>query len=107
MIRVVVLAETAEWRPPCLVVTEVALEPQYAVTRGYTELVGIWVRQFQACPRSLGKWNAMPWIFLRAIGSGFGLARPAGNFEPGPPRKKVRIDRPVFDHWHDWVLLPR
>src|SRR5208283_2870905 len=66
----------------------------------HTQLIVVWVEHFDAILRSLRERNAMPRIFVRAIGAGLRFARPSRNLEFGPARAQPFLGRSIFDGMH-------
>src|SRR5262252_715003 len=77
--------------------SEIAVEGKLAVFPADAKLVVIWIEDFDAVLRALGKRRAVPGIFLRAVGARLGLTRPARHFELGAARREPGIYQPEFD----------
>src|ERR1700716_693081 len=89
LIGVEMFAEGPEWRPHPAVVrsrSKIAVEHEAPVLGAHAQFVVVWIEYLETILRVLREWNAMPRIFVRAIGAGLGFAGPSWNFELGSAR---------------------
>jgi hypothetical protein len=60
---------------------KIAVEHEVPVLGAHAQLVVVWIEYLEAILRGLREWNAMPRIFVKAVGAGLGFAGPSWNFE--------------------------
>src|SRR6202047_3060252 len=110
MIRIKLFAEGPERRPHPAVARsrpKIAVEHQSPVFGAHAQLVVVRIEYFEAILRSLRERNAMPRIFVRAVGAGLGFAGPSRNFELGPARAQPFLAQSIFDGVHRRSSRPR
>ena len=84
LIGIEVFAETPKRRPHPAVAgsrPKIAVEHEALVFGAHAQLVVVWIEYLEAILRGLREWNAMPRIFVKAVGAGLGFAGPSWNFE--------------------------
>src|ERR1700719_1949732 len=110
LIGIEVFAKTPERRPHPAVAgsrSKIAVEHEAPVFGAHAQLVVVRIEYFEAILRRLREWNAMPRIFVRAVGAGLGFAGPSRNFELGPARAQPFLAQAIFDGLHRRSSRPR
>jgi hypothetical protein len=103
LVGVKLLAEAAEGWPLEVIrgrSSEISVEDEFSILFGDMQFVLVRIEEFDSVLRAFGERYAMPGVFVRAVGAGFGLARPARHFKLGPPRVERRIHQAEFDFLH-------
>src|SRR5579872_2729138 len=72
-----------------------------AVSGRDMQFVVVGIKQLDPVLRAFRERHAMPNLLARAGSTRFAAARPARDFELGPPRREPRIIEAVFDFDHD------
>jgi hypothetical protein len=72
----------------------------------HPQLVVVWIEYLEAILRGLREWNAMPRIFVRAVGAGLGFAGPSWNFKLGSARAHPFFAQSIFDSVHQRSSRP-